>query len=148
MSLQYRNAQTALLCAFAALFFLDNSASVEAMQWPSLGAVLCMLGLVLMLAAFVSLRAVIQVAPEPKAGGRLVTSGPYRWLRHPIYTGMVLLFVGLFFRKPTAAIGIASVVVITFLIAKSRFEEELLQERYPDYLQYKMRSWGIIPGLR
>jgi protein-S-isoprenylcysteine O-methyltransferase Ste14 len=60
----------------------------------------------------------------------------------------VLLFVGLFLRKPTAAVGIASAVIVTFFFVKAQFEEQLLQERYPDYAQYRARSWGIIPGLR
>jgi protein-S-isoprenylcysteine O-methyltransferase Ste14 len=51
--------------------------------------------------AFVSLRRVIQVAPEPKAGGHLVTSGVDRWLRHPIRTANVLIVVALLVRKPT-----------------------------------------------
>lgn len=148
ISIQYRNGQAALLCAFVVLFFLDHSPPFEAIHSTSFGTTLCLLGLLLMLTAFVSLRAVIQVAPEPKAGGQLITSGLYQWLRHPIYTGMVLLFVGLFLRKPTVAVGIASAVIITFLFAKAQFEEQLLQERYPDYLQYKACSWGIIPGLR
>ena len=148
ISIQYRNGQAALLCAFVVLFFLDHSPPFAAIQSAAFGTTLCTLGLLLMLAAFVSLRAVIQVAPEPKAGGHLVTGGLYRWLRHPIYSGMVLLFVGLFLRKPTAAVGIASAVIITFLFVKALFEEQLLQERYPDYAEYKARSWGIIPGVR
>jgi protein-S-isoprenylcysteine O-methyltransferase Ste14 len=148
VSLQYRNAQIALLCAFALLFVLDHSVPLEAIHFKVGGATLVALGLLLMLAAFVSLRAVIQVAPEPKAGGHLITSGPYRWLRHPIYTGMLLLFIGLFLRKPTAAVGIASAVMVAFLMVKAAFEEELLQARYPEYTAYRTRTWGVLPGIR
>ena len=144
----FARAQTALLCAFTALFFLDRTPVLASIQSPSIGTALCVAGLLLMIAAFVSLRAVIQIAPQPKPDGHLVTSGPYQWLRHPIYTGMLALFIGLFLRKPTAPIGIASAAIIVFLIVKSRFEEQLLEQRYPEYRQYKTRSWGIIPGLR
>jgi protein-S-isoprenylcysteine O-methyltransferase Ste14 len=148
-SLRFRNAQIAMLCTFAVVFFLDHTARLFSSSGAAIaGAALCLLGLLLMLAAFVSLRAVIQIAPEPKAGGHLVTSGPYRWLRHPIYTGMLLLFIGLILRKPTLLIAIAAATVVVLLFVKAEFEERMLQERYPEYLQYKRRSWGIVPGLR
>jgi protein-S-isoprenylcysteine O-methyltransferase Ste14 len=148
-STNYGRAQTVLLCLFAVVFFLDHSARLITSPGSSIaGAVLCVLGLVLMFAAFMSLRAVVQIAPEPKQGGHLVTSGLYRWLRHPIYTGILLLLAGLFLRKPTAPIAIAAAAAIGFLLVKAGLEEQLLLERYPEYAHYKTHSWGIIPGLR
>ena len=148
-STNYLMVQSVLLCAFAAVFFLDHSARlISSSVSAAAGAALCVLGLLLMFAAFMSIRAVVQIAPEPKAGGHLVTKGVYRSLRHPIYTGILLLLVGLFLRKATVPIAIASAVVILFLLMKARFEEQLLLERYPEYAQYKTRSWGMIPGLR
>ena len=78
------------------------------------------LGLVLLAAAFVPLRHVIQIAPAPKAGGRLVHAGVYRFLRHPIYTAVLLLVVGLFLGKPTLIVGAAGAVVVAFLFVKVR----------------------------
>ncbi len=148
-STHYRNAQALLLCVFVTVFVLDRSARILPRAGTEIvGTTLCLLGLLLMVVSIVSLRAVIQVAPAPRAGGHLVTSGLYRWLRHPIYTGLLLLLIGVFLRKPTVPVALASVLVAGFFVAKTTFEERLLLERYPDYASYRARSWGLIPGLR
>lgn len=51
--------------------------------------------------------------------------------------------VGLALKKPAIVVGVAGATLIVMLIRKSRFEEQLLVERYPDY----PRTWGIIPGM-
>jgi protein-S-isoprenylcysteine O-methyltransferase Ste14 len=107
-----------------------------------------MLGVVVMGAAFVSLRKVIQIQPEPKATGQLVTTGVYRWLRHPIYTAILGIVLGLWLRRPTLLLAIVAAVVIVFLVMKSCYEERLLAMRYPQYSEYRKRSWGLIPGMR
>lgn len=111
------------------------------------GNSLCAAGLVLMLLGVVALREVIQVAPEPREGGRLVTSGLYRRFRHPIYTGIVTVAVGMFLRRPTALVAVAAAVTIGFLVIKTRFEESLLQQRYPEYAEYRKRAVGVIPWI-
>ncbi|PYR94384.1 MAG: hypothetical protein DMF84_05735 [Acidobacteria bacterium] len=111
----------------------------------TIGLVLCAAGFVLMGAAFAAIRGVIQIAPEPRAGGHLVTGGIYSRLRHPIYTAILMLAIGLFLRKPTAAVAIGAFVVTGFLILKARFEETLLLIHYPEYAEYKTRTWGVVP---
>ena len=95
----------------------------------------------------VTLRAVVQVAPAPREGGHLVTRGIYGWLRHPIYTAIVIVILGLFLRQPTVVVAIAGAAAVVFLIVKVRFEESLLLERYPEYAAYRRRTCGILPGL-
>ena len=112
------------------------------------GTALALAGLLLMVVAIVNLRRVIQIAPSPREGGHLVTSGVYRYFRHPIYTGIVLIAIGLFLRQPSVPVAVAAVVVIAFLAAKVRFEESLLLVRYPDYAAYRARSWGLVPWRR
>src|SRR5438552_8734 len=148
-SSRYAIAQTVLLGGFAAAFFLSaGTALLPATMFGAVGAALCAAGLVLMFAAFASIRSAVQIAPEPRAGARLATTGIYRYLRHPIYTAIVLLVAGLFLRKPTTAVAIAAAAVVGFLLIKVRFEEQLLLARYPEYAAYKRRTWGIIPGFR
>ena len=145
----YARVQTTLLCAFAMIFFFDNTQPLFAVaETRLLGDVLCAVGVGLLFAALTSIRRAVQIAPEPRPGARLITSGVYGWLRHPIYTAIVLLVVGLFLRKRTAAIGIVAVGVIIFLAAKVKFEERLLAATYAEYLDYKRRTWGIVPGFR
>lgn len=141
----YGAAQTILLFGYAAVgLFLSGPPLFKSATAAAVGNALWVIGLLMIGAAFFSLRHVIQVNPEPKSGGQLVTSGIYKWFRHPIYTAIVLVVVGLFLRKPTLALGIASAVVIVFLLLKTRFEEKLLAARYPDYSAYRARTWGVV----
>jgi protein-S-isoprenylcysteine O-methyltransferase Ste14 len=145
-SRKYGIAQTTILCAFAGVFMVDPSRRLFEPGIPgTVGLVLCAAGLVLMSAAFAAIRGVVQIAPEPRADGHLVTGGIYRRLRHPIYTAILMLAVGLFLRKPTLPVAIGASVVIVFLIVKARFEERLLLIRYPGYAEYKTRTCGVVP---
>ena len=113
-----------------------------------IGSVVAGVGVLLILFAVVSLRRVIQIAPEPKSNGELIQSGPYKYLRHPIYTGIILGVAGLFLRTPTIWIGIASLIVVVFLFVKASFEESLLLKSYTGYTEYRARTFGLVPGLR
>src|SRR5689334_10060218 len=117
-----------------ALLFESSAARIA-------GGVLSAAGLLLMFAALVSLRRAVQIAPEPRADAELVTSGVYASFRHPIYTAIVAIVLGLFLRQPTMAVAAASAVVIIFLALKVRFEEARLAARYPTYSAYKRRTW-------
>lgn len=144
----YASAQTVLIVAYGALFLLDDDPAMFTSPWArGVGFACCLGGLLLMALAFIELRSVIQIAPQPREGGRLITSGVYRRFRHPIYTGIFAIVVGLFLRKPTQYIGLATLLVIGFLILKSAYEERLLVRRYPEYVEYKRQTFGVVPIL-
>jgi len=83
--------------------------------------------------------------PKPIAGGRLVTTGVYSVVRHPIYTGLILGTLGLgVFRASLLGIGLAAVLFIFFDL-KSRREETWLAEAYPGYMDYQKRVKKLIP---
>ncbi|MFZ3342353.1 MAG: isoprenylcysteine carboxylmethyltransferase family protein [Terriglobales bacterium] len=142
--------QTLLVFIFAAAVFFGP----EVPRLPTgrvssiIGLAFCGLGIVLLFAAISRIGQSIQIAPEPKKGATLVTTGVYRWFRHPIYTAMVVLVIGLFLRRPTLAIALAGGAVIVFLIIKVRFEEKLLLATYAEYSAYRTRTWGIMPWPR
>jgi len=77
--------------------------------------------------------------------GALVTTGPYRFIRHPIYTA-VCLFVGAgaaaHWSWTTAAFG---GLVLVGALVRMLCEEKLVTARYPEYLAYAARSWRMIP---
>jgi protein-S-isoprenylcysteine O-methyltransferase Ste14 len=77
----------------------------------------------------------------------LITTGPYRHVRHPIYTGLLLAFVG-----TALAIGewrglLALVLVFAALTIKSRTEEERMRETFADYDTYRKRTAALVPLL-
>ena len=112
------------------------------------GNLLCVIGLLLLFAAISRLGRAIQINPQPRPDAQLVTTGIYKWFRHPIYTAITLIVTGLFLRRPTVVIAIAATVVVIFLALKLRFEENLLLARYPGYAEYRKRSWGLLPWPR
>ena len=141
----YAAGQTVLLCLFAAVFFVVPGQLLFVSRTAlRAGTVVCAVALVLLLVSLVTLRHVIQVAPAPKEGGHLVAAGVYRVLRHPIYTAMTLLMIGLWLRRPTLAVAAVALVVIAFLVVKSRYEETLLLAAYPGYAEYRVRTRGVL----
>ena len=83
-------------------------------------------------------------AADPTAGG-LVTTGPYRFLRHPIYAA-ILLFVwaGIAGSWSPLAAGLG-LVVTAMLFLRMLFEEALVRETYPEYADYARRTRRVIP---
>jgi protein-S-isoprenylcysteine O-methyltransferase Ste14 len=83
-------------------------------------------------------------AANPTEGG-LVTTGPYRYIRHPIYTA-VCLFIGAgaaaHWSWTTAAFG---GLVLAGALVGMLCEERWATARYPEYLAYAARSWRMIP---
>ena len=78
---------------------------------------------------------------------RLVTVGPYRLVRHPIYTGMLcmLLATGLSFSRPIALL-LAVLVFLVGTIIRVRSEEKLLREAFgAEYDAYRRRVPAILP---
>jgi protein-S-isoprenylcysteine O-methyltransferase Ste14 len=83
-------------------------------------------------------------AANPTEGG-LVTTGPYRWLRHPIYAAVLYFFwaAALDYHSPEA---IAAALLITIgSVVRMLSEEQLLVRKYPEYAGYKARTARVIP---
>jgi protein-S-isoprenylcysteine O-methyltransferase Ste14 len=82
----------------------------------------------------------------PEARG-LVTTGPYRWVRHPIYVGEIVAGFGLVL--PTVA-GPPLVVFIIFVaaeIVRTYYEERVLRRTYPEYAIYAAGTRRLVPFL-
>jgi protein-S-isoprenylcysteine O-methyltransferase Ste14 len=83
-------------------------------------------------------------AANPTAGG-LVTTGPYRYIRHPIYTAACLFgWAAILLHPSWIAVGFG---VLLFIGALTRIlaEEKLVRERYPEYLEYSRSTKRMIP---
>lgn len=87
----------------------------------------------------------LTVLPYPKEDSTFVESGPYRLVRNPIYSGLILGSFGL-------ALAIHSWLNLAYALAllvifevKSRREERWLRERYPAYADYQRRVKKLLP---
>ncbi|MDE3156505.1 MAG: isoprenylcysteine carboxylmethyltransferase family protein [Acidobacteriota bacterium] len=81
-----------------------------------------------------------------KEDHELVRRGPYAFVRHPIYTGVLAMFLGTAIVWNNAQTFLGFVVVFLVLWIKSRQEEAMMLKHFPDqYPQYKARVKGLIP---
>lgn len=85
------------------------------------------------------------IHPEPKASGALVTSGPYRLMRHPMYTTVLLGAAAMAcVTGGWLAWGLWLALLAT-LLAKALLEEQWLREHHPQYAAYSLRCKRFIP---
>lgn len=119
--------------------------------WPSSGVVeviglgLMVLGVVVMVTAATSLGRSLTPTPVPARDGELTTSGLYRFVRHPIYSGLLVLVIGLVVRTGSWTGVLLGVVTIGFFHVKAAWEEARLADRYPDYERYAARTPRFVP---
>ncbi len=84
-----------------------------------------------------------------KVGHQLVRNGPYRWVRHPIYTGMVLGMLGTAIVRAQVRGAIAVVLMYIGFKIKSRIEERMMTDSFgAEYDDYRSSTGGILPKLR
>lgn len=85
--------------------------------------------------------------PEPGEGKPLLTGGPYRWVRHPMYTALLLFAAGCLIHGFTSLRAVLAVVQVAVLAAKVRIEETGLRRMFPEYADYARRTRRFVPGL-
>jgi len=86
------------------------------------------------------------VGANPTEGG-LVRSGPYRYIRHPIYTALCLFTGAGVAAHLSWKSGLALALIFGFALVRIFCEETLVTQKYPEYRDYAARSWRMIPGV-
>ncbi|HKQ60542.1 MAG TPA: isoprenylcysteine carboxylmethyltransferase family protein [Candidatus Polarisedimenticolaceae bacterium] len=82
-------------------------------------------------------------------GHELVTRGPYRWLRHPSYTGAFVAFVGMSLTFANSLAAVAFVApILAALIARIHVEERALAAQFGTaWREHAARTWRLVPGV-
>ena len=117
--------------------------------WPFwTGAAVTLAGLLFSVAARACLGRNWSGTVTLKKDHELVTRGPYRWVRHPIYTGLLLGFLGSAIARGRWSGLLATALFFLSALRKYRLEERWMRERFgDDYDAYRSRVKAIVPYL-
>jgi protein-S-isoprenylcysteine O-methyltransferase Ste14 len=85
------------------------------------------------------------VVPTPVENGVLVTRGPYKVIRHPMYSSIFLFAIALLTGQFDYIKLTISLVLAAGLIVKMIYEEKLLCDHYPGYKSYMQKTKRVIP---
>lgn len=108
-------------------------------------AVLGLGGAAVMAIAALGLGRALTPTPVPVEGGELVTDGLYRWVRHPIYSGVLLIVLALVVRSANWVTVVLGAATFGFFHAKARWEEQQLAETYAAYATYAADTGRFVP---
>jgi protein-S-isoprenylcysteine O-methyltransferase Ste14 len=78
---------------------------------------------------------------------RLVTSGPYRWVRHPLYVAEEIAVVGLFVQFASIWTALLFALQIAFQLRRMHNEETVLSASLPEYDAYRRNTARLVPGI-
>ncbi|MGB8031248.1 MAG: isoprenylcysteine carboxylmethyltransferase family protein [Terracidiphilus sp.] len=113
------------------------------------GFVLLILGLAIRWTAILTLGTTFSTNVAIHAAQTLRTTGPYRWVRHPSYTGMLVIFtaIGLYERN-WISLAVVLILPTAALLYRIHVEEMALAEAFGDqYLEYRKTTRRLIPGI-
>jgi protein-S-isoprenylcysteine O-methyltransferase Ste14 len=111
------------------------------------GGVVLLMGGLLATAGILKLGTNLTAVPYPKEQATLVETGPYRLVRHPIYSGVIMAALGwALLVNGWLTIGYA-LILLAFFDIKSRREEQWLKAKFENYPAYQKRVHKLIPFL-
>lgn len=111
------------------------------------GSVLVWVGLIILALSIFKLGGSLTASPIPKNDSVLKTDGLYKWMRHPIYSGLIATALGLAIEAESLLNILVVLVLIALLTYKAKWEERFLLERYPEYRTYMSKTGRFVPRL-
>ena len=87
------------------------------------------------------------ITPDPLQSSRLITRGPYRWIRHPMYLALLVTTLPLIVANFSEARLLVWGILLIDLVLKLNYEETLLAENLTGYLEYQQKSSRLVPRL-
>jgi protein-S-isoprenylcysteine O-methyltransferase Ste14 len=106
-----------------------------------------LLGFVILGLSALALGRSLTAHPIPGKNAELVTDGLYRFVKHPIYSGLILIAIGLTITGGFFPHAVFLVALLLLLNHKAKFEEALLSQRYPGYAEYSKKTGRFVPRL-
>jgi protein-S-isoprenylcysteine O-methyltransferase Ste14 len=119
------------------VFLYNSSLLSQVAGWLIISA-----GCVIIVYALISLKI---KAAAPSTKDKLINTGIYSRVRHPIHIGTAMEFAGLLILWPSLKVAIALIFGLVWIILQSRFEEQDLVKRMPEYRDYMSKVPGFFP---
>ena len=105
-------------------------------------------GLAVMVIGATGLGRGLTATPLPNAYAKLRTGGLYRYVRHPIYSGLLLTMASITVASGSATRLLTLGALVLLLTVKARWEETRLIQRFQGYADYAARTPRFVPRLR
>lgn len=132
------------------LVLLPNDAGFGALDFgfAALGYLALIAGTSVLIVAARNLGRSLTAHPSPKVAGQLVTDGMYARVRHPIYSGLLLIALGITLQNGPFPQLLVFAALWWLLNSKAGFEEQQLLAQYPGYAEYAARTPRFVPVLK
>lgn len=105
-------------------------------------------GIIVSLFSVISLNKNLSPFPTPKQSAELIQSGIYKYMRHPIYSGILFFTFGFsMYSESTLRLLIFCMLLILFGF-KATYEEKLLQNKFSNYAVYKKTTGMFLPRMK
>ena len=113
----------------------------------TIGLSVAIIGLLIALLAILQLNKNLSPFPTPKNNSHLIQNGLYKYVRHPIYSGIIVFVFGssVYFAS-VYKMSISFLLIILFYY-KSKYEERLLENKFPNYSTYKVKNGLFFPKI-
>lgn len=108
---------------------------------------LMIIGLLIILTSILQLSKNLSPFPSPKSNSDLVTSGLYAYLRHPIYTGILILLLGYSLWQMYFSCFLFLLLLGILFYYKAKYEESLLLQKFKSYKEYQEKTKMLFPYL-
>jgi protein-S-isoprenylcysteine O-methyltransferase Ste14 len=110
---------------------------------PNLASTACVLvGMIMMLVTIPHLGRSFSLVPQARS---VVQTGPYRWIKHPLYLAEEIAILGGVLQYLTPMTVLVFVLHIGVQVCRINYEEDLLRRNCPEYPGYEASRWRLIP---
>jgi protein-S-isoprenylcysteine O-methyltransferase Ste14 len=137
--------------ALFALYIIDVDViaySIDLPAWINIILIITgIFGVMIITMGIINLSDNLTPFPTPRKNSNLISEGIYKYVRHPIYTGIVFIMFAFGFYTTSFTRMIITIILFLVFYFKSELEEKLLIDKFPEYRDYQKRSGRFFPRL-
>jgi protein-S-isoprenylcysteine O-methyltransferase Ste14 len=111
----------------------------------AISIIITIIGVLVLILGLIQLQRNLTPFPSPKQNSDLVTNGVYKFIRHPIYTGIFTAAIGYSFINGHSIRFLISILLLVLFYFKSVYEEKLLNKKFSAYQQYQIKTSRFFP---